>query len=307
MRKNKNLYADATIEAVHVGRRFPVPGGSFEALKDIHVKIPEGKLTILKGRSGSGKTTLMNILGALDAPTKGKVLIGGRDIGKLSERARDNLRRTQMGFVFQAVSLIPSLNAFQNVEFSMRMAGKRKNRKARVEECLKMVGLGNRMNHMPMEMSGGEQQRVAIARAIAHNPKIIFADEPTAELDSAMAAEVTRLLWELTRKEGVTIVMTTHDTGLMDAGDILIELENGTQVSVTEVNHEEALEGTAADATTGSVPETPRETAGEESGPKAAEAPESKLAETPRETTAKKTKPEKALKRGRKERSGDHG
>ena len=229
----KSVSANAFIEVVHVGRSFPVPGGSFEALKDIHVTIPEGKLTILKGKSGSGKTTLMNIVGALDKPTTGKVLIGGRDIRKLSERQRDNLRRMEMGFVFQAVSLLPSLNAFQNVEYSLRLAGIKKDRKARVEECLKMVGLGNRMSHMPAEMSGGEQQRVAIARAIAHRPRIILADEPTAELDSGTAAEVTRLLANLTKKEGVTILMTTHDTGLMDAGDMVIELESGRQVSVT--------------------------------------------------------------------------
>lgn len=225
-----NELKSAFIEVIHVGRSFPVPGGSFEALKDVNISIPEGKFAVLKGKSGSGKTTLMNIVGALDKPTTGKVLIGGRDIGKLGERQRDNLRRMEMGFVFQAVSLLPSLSAFQNVEFSLRMAGVKKNRKDRVEECLKMVGLGNRMEHMPAEMSGGEQQRVAIARAIAHRPRIILADEPTAELDSATAAEVTRLLGDMARKEGVTILMTTHDTGLMDAGDMVIELESGRQV-----------------------------------------------------------------------------
>ena len=224
----------ASIEICHVGRRFPVAGGYFDALKDIHVTIPEGKLTILKGKSGSGKTTLLNIIGLLDVPTTGKVIIGGREVGELKEKERDELRRTQMGFVFQAISLIPSLNAFQNVEFSLRLAGIRTNQKKRVEECLNMVGLGKRMHHMPAEMSGGEQQRVAIASAIAHSPRIILADEPTAELDSVMAAEVTRLLGELTKREGVTIIMTTHDTGLMDAGDMTIELENGNQKSVTE-------------------------------------------------------------------------
>lgn len=244
----EKLFENVKIEISHVGREFPVPGGTFEALKDINVAIPEGKLTILKGKSGSGKTTLMNIVGALDKPTTGIVLIGGRDIGKLSERQRDNLRRIEMGFVFQAVSLLPSLNAFQNVEYSLRLAGVKKDRRARVEECLKMVGLGNRMSHMPAEMSGGEQQRVAIARAIAHRPRIILADEPTAELDSATAAEVTRLLADLTKKEGVTILMTTHDTGLMDAGDMVIELESGRQVSVTDGAGETAVLG-AADGT----------------------------------------------------------
>ncbi|MBQ7926818.1 MAG: ABC transporter ATP-binding protein [Lachnospiraceae bacterium] len=219
------------IEIKGIDRVFPLAGGgSFQALQDINAQVPEGVLTILKGRSGSGKTTLMNIVGALDHPTAGTVLIGGRDIGKMSDKERENLRRKEFGFVFQAVSLIPTMNAFQNVEFSMRMAGIKEGRKKRVEECLKMVGLGSRMHHMPSEMSGGEQQRVAIARAIAHSPKIIFADEPTAELDSAMAAEVTKLFQEMTKKENVTIVMTTHDVGLQGAGEMVIELESGRQV-----------------------------------------------------------------------------
>lgn len=215
------------IEARQVNRIFSVAGGRFQALKDIDLKIPQGTLAILKGRSGSGKTTLLNILGALDKPTSGQVFIDGKDVCRLSARRRENLRRRQMGFVFQAVSLIPTMNAFQNVEFSMRMAGIRGKRADRVEECLKMVGLGSRMKHMPAEMSGGEQQRVAIARALAHRPRIIFADEPTAELDSAMGAEVVRLFKEMCAKERVTIVMTTHDIGLMSAGDEIIELEDG--------------------------------------------------------------------------------
>ena len=221
------------IEVNEVNRIFPVPGGEFQALKDINLAIPQGNLAILKGRSGSGKTTLMNIIGALDQPTSGMVEIDGRLLNRMSDRQREKLRRCEMGFVFQAVSLIPTMNAFQNVEFSMRLAGIKagKERDKRVEECLKLVGLGSRMRHMPAEMSGGEQQRVAIARAIAHRPKIILADEPTAELDSAMGAHVTMLFQEMTRKEGITILMTTHDVGLMDAGDMIIELEAGQQVN----------------------------------------------------------------------------
>ena len=224
--ENKN-YA---IEVCGVNRIFPIPGGEFQALTDINVQIPTGALAVLKGRSGSGKTTLMNIIGALDYPTSGKVLIDGEDIVALNDQKREVLRRTHVGFVFQSVSLIPTMNAFQNVEFSLRLAGIKEGRKERVEECLKMVGLGKRMHHMPAEMSGGEQQRVAIARAIAHRPKILLADEPTAELDSAMAAEVTRLFQEMSKKENITIIMTTHDIGLMDAGDMIIELENGVQI-----------------------------------------------------------------------------
>ncbi len=218
------------VEIIGVGREFTVSGNSFWALKNINVNVPENRLTILRGKSGSGKTTLMNIIGALDYPTTGQIILDGKDIAALSDRKRENLRRTQFGFVFQSVSLIPTMNAYQNVEYAMRMAGVKGNHKARVEECLKMVGLGNRMTHMPSELSGGEQQRVAIARAIVHKPRILLADEPTAELDSAMAAEVTELFKRMTIKENVTIIMTTHDVGLMDAGDVIVELQDGEQI-----------------------------------------------------------------------------
>lgn len=218
------------IEVSGVNRFFPVSGGKFQALKDISVSIPENALTILRGKSGSGKTTLMNIIGGLDLPSSGSILIDGQDITKLSERKRENLRRTQFGYVFQAVSLIPTMNAYQNVEYALRMAGVKGDYRERVESCLRMVGLGSRMVHMPSEMSGGEQQRVAIARAMAHHPRVLFADEPTAELDSAMSAEVTELFKRMTREEHVTVIMTTHDVGLMGAGDLIVELEGGEQV-----------------------------------------------------------------------------
>lgn len=221
------------IQVRDVNRIFRVPGGQFQALKNICADIPEGQLVILKGRSGSGKTTLMNIIGMLDDPTSGEVFFEGSPVRQLSDKQRENIRRKKMGFVFQSVSLIPAMNVFQNVEFSMRLAGIKggKNRDKRVEECLKMVGLGGRLKHMPAELSGGEQQRVAIARAIAHSPKIILADEPTAELDSGMAARVTETFKEMTRKEGITVLMTTHDVGLMDAGDMVIELSDGERIS----------------------------------------------------------------------------
>lgn len=220
---------NSIISANQIKKCFHVPGGDFYALKGIDLTICEGDFAILKGRSGSGKTTLMNILSTLDEASEGDVYFEGTDIKKLSSKARENLRRKQMGFVFQSVSLIPSLNAFQNVEFALRMAGVKidKESEKRCEECLKLVGLQNRMTHMPSEMSGGEQQRVAIARAFVHRPKIIFADEPTAELDSKMAAHVTNIFREMCHKEGITILMTTHDVGLMDAADEVIELEAG--------------------------------------------------------------------------------
>ncbi len=216
-----------------VSRIFPVPGGEFAALKKINATINKGSFTILKGRSGSGKTTLMNIVGGLDSPSEGKVFLEDCEISSLSEKERENLRRKDFGFVFQSVSLIPSLNAYQNVEFSLRLAGHKIDASTgkRVRDCLKMVGLSNRMTHMPAELSGGEQQRVAIARAIAHKPRVILADEPTAELDSAMAASVTELFKTMAEKEGITVLMTTHDVGLMDAADSIIELENGERIN----------------------------------------------------------------------------
>lgn len=222
------------IEAKKINRIFPVTGGEFHALKDVSIAIPKKSLAILKGRSGSGKTTLMNILGALDRPTSGELLYEGVDICKYSDRQREDLRRNSIGFVFQSVSLIPMMTAFENVEFSMRLAGITEGRKERVEECLKMVGLGGRMGHMPQEMSGGEQQRVAIARAVAHRPKVLFADEPTAELDSATAVAVMKLFRELVEREDVTIIMTTHDVGLMSAGTVTYELEDGAVKDVAE-------------------------------------------------------------------------
>ena len=214
-------------------RVFPVPGGEFTALKKINLEIPEGTFVILKGRSGSGKTTLMNLIGTLDDPTEGSIWLDGREIGRISERERENLRRKELGFVFQSVSLIPSLSVIQNVEFSLRLAGEKDQKvlRSRAEECIKHVGLGNRMEHMPAELSGGEQQRVAIAKAMAHRPRLLLADEPTAELDSAMAAAVTELFKKMSAEEGVTVLMTTHDAGLMGAADMLIELENGERIN----------------------------------------------------------------------------
>lgn len=216
------------IKTVGVNRYFPIPGGdTLHVLKDINMVIPKGRLTILKGRSGSGKTTLMNILGALDSASSGEVLFENENISGIKERKRCKLRRKSVGFIFQSVALIPTMTAYENVEYMLRLAGIRKDRKERVVECLKLVGLGQRMHHMPQELSGGEQQRVAIARAIAHKPLIIYADEPTAELDTNTALQIMKIFKNLTEKEGITVVMTTHDTGLMDIGDLVYQLEDG--------------------------------------------------------------------------------
>lgn len=211
-----------------VKQSFPVAsGGEFVVLQDISIQIPEGKLTILRGRSGSGKTTLMNILSALDYPKAGEVIFDGNNLEKMSDAQREEFRKTNVGFVFQSVALIPMMTAYENVEFLLRLAKYPGNKRKRAEECLKLVGLGQRMHHMPQELSGGEQQRVAIARAIAHKPRIIFADEPTAELDTATGLQVMKIFRELIQKEGVTIVMTTHDMGLLEIADCIYHLEDG--------------------------------------------------------------------------------
>ena len=216
------------IETKNVRQGFPVAGGElFWALKGINITVPRGKLTMLKGRSGSGKTTLMNILGALDYPLEGEVLFQGQDITKLSEQQRGTLRRTEIGFVFQSVALIPMLNAFENVDFSLRLAKYKGGHKERVEECLRMVGLGSRMNHMPQEMSGGEQQRVAIARALAKRPKLLLCDEPTGALDYITGKAILKLLQDTCRQQGMTVVVITHNTAIAPMADKVIHVKNG--------------------------------------------------------------------------------
>lgn len=216
------------IRAENVKRTFQVGRETVYALKGVDVKVHQGTLTILRGRSGSGKTTLMNILGALDRPTEGSVYFENNPIHTLSETNRDALRRNKVGFVFQSVALISMMSAYENVEFGLRISGVDwKKRKERTEECLKMVGLQGRMHHRPHEMSGGEQQRVAIARAIAHNPLIVFADEPTAELDTTMGLQILKVFKTLVERERITILMTTHDPSMMEIADHMYTLEDG--------------------------------------------------------------------------------
>lgn len=216
------------IETKKVNRIFDLASGEqLHVLQDIDITVPKGALTILKGPSGSGKTTLMNLLGALDAPNSGEIFFEGKEIGALNDEEKGQLRRGHFGFVFQSVSLIPIMTVYENVEFALRLAGYEGDYKERVTQCLKMVGLASRMQHMPQELSGGEQQRVAIARAIAHKPEVVFADEPTAELDSQTAISVVNIFKELILEEGITIVMTTHDTSLMSAGDVAYTINGG--------------------------------------------------------------------------------
>ena len=218
-----------------VKQSFPVAsGGEFVALRDISIQIPEGKLTILRGRSGSGKTTLMNILSALDYPKAGEVIFDGSNLEKMSDGQREEFRKTNVGFVFQSVALIPMMTAYENVEFLLRLAKYPGNKRKRAEECLKLVGLGQRMHHMPQELSGGEQQRVAIARALAKNPKLLLCDEPTGALDYNTGKAVLKLLQDTCRQKGRTVVVITHNQALTAMADRIITVKSGTVVSMVK-------------------------------------------------------------------------
>ena len=206
---------ETILRAENISRSFKINDNTtVDALKDINLDVEKNKLVVLRGRSGSGKTTLINILGALDRPTGGDVYFDGKKITGLSDKEMDKLRRNDMSFVFQSVALIPTMTAYAE-------------RVKRAKECLVRVGLEKRMHHRPGELSGGEQQRVAIARAISHKPKLIFADEPTAALDMPTGLAVMNLFKELVHTDGLTIVMTTHDTAMMEQCDVVYTLDDG--------------------------------------------------------------------------------
>jgi putative ABC transport system ATP-binding protein len=222
------------LKTVNLCRSFKIGTETVHALRNVSLNISKGQLTILMGRSGSGKTTLVNLLGALDRPNLGSIFLNGCDITKLSDSKRDELRRKRIGLVFQSVALVSMLTAYENVDFCVRVSGVglgSKARKDRVLECLKYVGLEKRLNHKVHELSGGEQQRVAIARAIAHKPEIIIADEPTASLDTLNGLKVIRLFKSLIEHEGISVIMTTHDPGMIEVADCLFVLEDGEVVN----------------------------------------------------------------------------
>ncbi|WP_127490665.1 ABC transporter ATP-binding protein [Paenibacillus glycanilyticus] len=228
---------ETLLKATGIKRVFGKGNAGVTALSDIQLDIPAGSMVALKGRSGSGKTTLLNILSALDEPTEGQVFFQGIEMTGLSAKERNALRRKEIGLVFQSFGLIPLMSAYENVEFGLRIAGTQvKGNKEAAERALERVGMRERMKHRPMELSGGEQQRVAIARAIAHEPALLIADEPTAELDSRMGLQVMRVFRDLVNRSGMTILLTTHDPGIMELVDHVIALEDGKIVSET-TNH----------------------------------------------------------------------
>ena len=195
---------DSIIKTIDLHKSFPLGNHEIlEVLKGVNFEVPKAGLTILKGRSGSGKTTLLNILSMLDDPTSGKVFLNDKEVGSMNTRQRESMRRYHVGFIFQSVALVPIMSAYENVDFALKLADYKGDRDARIKEVLSIVGLEKRINHMPSQMSGGEQQRVAVARAVAHKPEIIFADEPTGALDTATGLGIITLFKRLIEKEAL--------------------------------------------------------------------------------------------------------
>jgi putative ABC transport system ATP-binding protein len=217
------------IKAENLQKRVPMSGGSLEILKGITLEIKSGESVAIVGASGSGKSTLLGLLAGLDEASDGRVLIGDTDLGELDEDDRALFRGREVGFVFQSFQLLPALTALENVMLPLELKGQADAR-AEAEQFLRRVELGERLSHYPRQMSGGEQQRVAIARAFAARPSILFADEPTGNLDTRTGAHIVDLLFELNREEGTTLVLVTHDMGLaqrcqrrlvLDAGELV--------------------------------------------------------------------------------------
>jgi putative ABC transport system ATP-binding protein len=204
---------------------------SVNALNNLTLTVNRGEFIAIMGPSGSGKTTLLNIIGCIDKPTNGKILIDGTDVAATPEDKLYKVRRDKMGFVFQSFNLLPYLNAIENVELPMEGKIKsRDERKKRAKELIDLVGLTGRENHRPQRLSGGEQQRVAIARALANNPAIILADEPTGNLDSKNKLEIMKLLAKLNIQQGTTIIMVSHDTDAARHSERMILLKDGNVI-----------------------------------------------------------------------------
>ena len=216
------------IETKDVIQSFPIAGGKeLVVLKNINIQIPTGKLTMLRGRSGSGKTTLMNIIGCLDLPTSGTYALAGENIIGNSESKLSEIRLNSIGFVFQSFHLLPRQSAAENVALPLLYAGvPKKERRARAVRALERVGLGDRVDFKPNQLSGGQCQRVAIARAIVNNPKILLADEPTGALDSQSGAQIMELFQTL-NDEGVTVVMITHDMDVANHAKRVLHIRDG--------------------------------------------------------------------------------
>jgi putative ABC transport system ATP-binding protein len=220
--------ADAApaVAARELVRRYGEGENAVDAVRGVSLEVPAGQFTAIMGPSGSGKSTLMHMLAGLDRPTEGSVEIGGRDITAMGDKELTLLRRTHIGFVFQAFNLVPTLTAEENIVLPLAIAG-RKPAAGWVDAVIERVGLGDRRDHRPAELSGGQQQRVAVARALVSEPTVLFADEPTGNLDSRSGAQVLELLREASREYGQTVVMVTHDPRAAATADRAVYLADG--------------------------------------------------------------------------------
>ena len=218
----------AAIRAVNLTRSFEVGETTVEALRCINLEVTGGQFVALVGPSGSGKSTLLNLVGGLDRPTDGQLWIDGVELSASKEKALTDHRRRRVGFVFQSFNLLPRLTAVENVALPLMFVGvDERERVERAEQLLAQVGLSERMDHRPTQLSGGEQQRVAIARALVNRPAIILADEPTGNIDTTTGAEIMDLLRRLNREQGVTLLLVTHDPEAAGFADRVIQLRDG--------------------------------------------------------------------------------
>ncbi len=220
-----------TCELCAVGKAYGEGAARVDALVDISLAIDPASFVAFAGPSGSGKTTLLNLVGCLDRPTAGEVLIEGQATGELGHRALSRLRARRIGFIFQSFNLIPVLTAVENVELALQLAGDDTDRRARAAAALERVGIGDLLHRRPSQLSGGQQQRVAIARALVKEPAIVLADEPTANLDSATGARVLELMQELNAERGTTFLFSTHDPVVIERARRVIRLRDGRVTS----------------------------------------------------------------------------
>jgi len=220
--------ASTVLEAVALTKVYPSGEASIHAVDSVDLRVERGSFSVVAGRSGSGKTTLLNLLGGLEEPTSGEVLLNGVSVSSLSESERATARRHEIGFIFQAFGLLPMLTAAENVEVPLRLVkADPDERRERSRTLLELVGLSARADHRPDELSGGEQQRVAIARALSNEPRLLLADEPTGQLDSRTGGEIVRVLAELVSTQGIAAFVATHDTAPLAYADQVLRLSDG--------------------------------------------------------------------------------
>ena len=226
------------IDFKNVSKKYYQGKITITALDKVNFSIDEGELVVILGPSGAGKTTLLNILGGIDTATSGTINVAGKNITKLNEHELTKYRRTDIGFVFQFYNLIQNLTALENVELAVQLCKDHLDPK----EILTKVGLKNRLNNFPSELSGGEQQRVAIARSIAKNPKLLLADEPTGALDFKTGKQILKLLEDVCRKEKMTVIIITHNSILASMADKVIKINNGTVSSIIKNEHPKSID-----------------------------------------------------------------